>query len=41
MDTIVNPLKTSVNKVGHVVKHAPDGIKSLSRDSITKLKVSA
>ena len=32
MDTIVNPLKTSVKTVGHAVKHVPDGLRSLSYD---------
>lgn len=38
MDTVVNPLKTSVKTVGHAVKHFPDGLRSLSHEGISRLR---
>ena len=38
MDTVVNPLKTSVKTVGHAVKHFPDGLRSLSHDGMSRLR---
>ena len=38
MDTIVNPLKSSVKTVGHAVKHVPENLRSLSHDGMSRLR---